>query len=523
MRLSEMQARQDAIRSELAAMDADPETTEERDGNIRDTLIEEWESLEEDKKPILARMEKINLIRRAGAGGAPDPDDGAGDGTGFSPGFTGFRDGVSNGNGNGSNPAATAAQRFAGGRTPEFMMRVDPFQELDKVRDGLVRGSDMVARSMALVEMHHRRGMILPERAEEATRKFSSDPMIARHALLTGHGEYIDAFRAYLNDPMGEGLKAAQRSLTLGTASGGYLLPYVLDPTIVLTSDGSTNPYRQMAEIKTTTSNAWQGVNSAGVQMGWLDEGAQATDNTPVAGQIQIFAKKAAAWVIGSFESVGDTNFADQLPRLLADAKDILEEQAFARGTGGTGNAGQPLGIINSLGTGQKVLAGGSGVPAFTGTAGSGGANGGGLSDVLVLNAALGPRFRMSASVGWVMTITNINRIRAIDQYGGAAFLANLGQGQPTTLLEKQLRESPSLTQTPGTGTALVAASAVFGDWSKFYVVDRIGSTMLFDPLVKSAGTANMPSGNQGWFYYWRVGSGVATPNAFRWSTGGTA
>jgi predicted phage gp36 major capsid-like protein len=68
-----------------------------------------------------------------------------------------------------------------------------------------------------------------------------------------------------------------------------------------------------------------------------------------------------------------------------------------------------------------------------------------------------------------------------------------------------------------------VAAAAIFGDWSKFFIVDRIGSTMLFDPLLKGSGTANMPTGNQGWFYYWRVGSDVAAANAFRWATGGTA
>jgi HK97 family phage major capsid protein len=499
MRLQEMLDRQAAIRNELAEMDADTNTTEEDHGDIRDTLIDEYEKIEHQKAPVIERMERIKLIRR----GADNP--------------LNAEPGAPSGNGHSS------AQRWAGpsAGTPEFMTRLDPFAELDKVRDGLVRGSDMVARALNVIESHNKRGMLLSDYAEEATRKVVSNPLIARHALLTGHDEYVEAFRCYLMDPMGEGRRMAERSLTLGTASGGYLLPYVLDPTIVLTSDGSTNPYRAMSEIKTTTSNAWQGVNSAGVQMGWLDEGGQATDNTPATGQIQIFAKKAAAWVIGSFESVGDTNFADQLPRLLADAKDILEETAFARGTGGTGNAGQPRGIITAMGTAQKVLAGGSGVPAFTGT--SGGANGGGLADVMALNAALGPRFRMSPSVGWVATITNINRLRSIDQYGGAAFWANLGQGQPPTLMEKQIRESPSITQTPGTGTALVAASAVFGDWSKFYIVDRIGSTMLFDPLIKGAGTANMPTGNQGWFYYWRVGSDVATPNAFRWATGGTA
>lgn len=496
--LQQMLDRQAAIRAELAEMDADPSTTEEDHGDIRDTLIDEYEKIETQKEPVIARMEKIKLIQK----GSDDPyarenGDGAGRGGGG---------------------------RWGGGSTPEFMTRLDPFAELDKVRDGLVRGTDMVARAMNVIEVHNKRGILLDERAQESTRKASMDPQIARHMLLTGHDEYVEAYRAYLRDPMGEGLRMAQRSLTLGTASGGYLLPYVLDPTIVLTSDGSTNPYRAMAEIKTTTSNAWQGVNSAGVQMGWLDEGGQATDNTPSTGQIQIYAKKAAAWVIGSFESVADTNFADQLPRLLADAKDILEEQAFARGTGGTGNAGQPRGVLTALGTAQRVLAGGSGIPTFTGPAGTaGGVNGGGVQDVMALNAALGPRFRLSASVGWVMNITNINRIRTIDQFGGGAFWANLGQGTPPTLLDKQIRESPSVTQTPGTGTALAAAAAIFGDWSKFYIVDRIGSTMLFDPLLKSAGTANMPTGNQGWFYYWRVGSDVATANAFRWATGGTA
>jgi len=498
MRLQEMLDRQSAIRSELSDMDADPGTTEEGDGNIRDTLIDEYEKIEEMKRPVQARMEKIRLIRTAGG------EDGEGG------------EAVRYDNG-----AASASRRWGNGDTPDFMMRLDPFADLEKVRDGLVRGTDMIARSMSVIETHHKRGLLRTERAEEAARKVTSDPMIARHALLTGHDEYVEAFRQYLNDPMGEGLRAAQRSLTLGTASGGYLLPYVLDPTIVLTSDGSVNPYRAMSAVKTTTSNAWQGVNSAGVQMGWLDEGGQAADQTPAAGQIQIFPKKAAAWVIASFEANADTNFADQLPRLLADSKDILEETAFARGTGGVGNAGQPFGIVNRLGTAQRVLAGGSGIPAFA--QGTAGVNGGGAGDVMALNGALGPRFRLSDSVGWVMTIANINRIRIVDQYGGGAFWANLGQGQPPTLLDKQIRESPSLTQTPGTGTALAAASGVFGDWSKFYIVDRIGSTMLFDPLLKGAGTANMPTGNQGWFYYWRVGSDVATANAFRWATGGTA
>jgi predicted phage gp36 major capsid-like protein len=42
--------------------------------------------------------------------------------------------------------------------------------------------------------------------------------------------------------------------------------------------------------------------------------------------------------------------------------------------------------------------------------------------------------------------------------------------------------------------------------------------SMLFDPMLKGTGaSANLPVGQQGWLAFWRVGSGVATTNAFRW------
>ena len=114
-----------------------------------------------------------------------------------------------------------------------------------------------------------------------------------------------------------------------------------------------------------TTSNAWQGVNSAGVVSAFIDEGVVSTDSfSNGVGQIQIYVKKAAAWVFGSYEAIGgpnaagDTNFADQLPRLFADERDIREEAAFAVGTGGSGNAGAPYGILPSIaGTGSRVAA----------------------------------------------------------------------------------------------------------------------------------------------------------------------
>lgn len=282
-------------------------------------------------------------------------------------------------------------------------------------------------------------------------------------------------------------------------------------PTIVLTTDGTTNPYRRLCSVKQITTNAYNGVNSAGVQAAYLDEATAAgTASFQGVGNIQIGVKKAAAWIYGSLEANEDTNFADQLPRMLQDGKDILEESAFATGAGSTGlNTGVPLGIVAALGTAQRVAPVTAGGPWVA-------------NDIYALEAALGPRFRLSPNVGWVSNITNINKTRGLSPSGaGSSFWATLGDGTPSRLLNHVIQESPSVTSSTATGTGATgtgSAGLVFGDWSQMLLVDRIGVSMLFEPLIKDV-TTGAPTGRQGWFYYWRHGSAPATTNAFRYLT----
>src|SRR6266581_8037392 len=469
---------QNTIHEELERIASDPDTTEDKDGNMRDTLVSRWKELDEDRAKIVSRMEELELIRKAAA----DP----------------------------ANREAGADGGVPGrweGRSPQFMMRPDPFADLDQVKRHLVTGSDMVARAQTAVEYCNRAGRLADEFAEEATRKASSDPKIARHVLVYGHDEYYNAFRDYLNDPTGEGMQRAAGALSLVPAQGGFMVPFTLDPTIVLTTDGTTNPYRRLASVKQTTTNAWQGVNSAGVQAAYLDEAASASTAAYAGvGQIQIGVKKAAAWIYGSLEANEDTNFADQLPRMLQDGKDILEEANFAAGTGAnTDNTGVPNGIAHALGTAQVVH------PATSGAIVAG--------DVYNLEAALGARFRLSQSVGFVANISTINTIRGASPSGaGSSFWATLGDGTPSRLLNHVIEESPSITVTAGTGTGSSGTGnslVVFGAWDNFLIVDRIGVSMLFEPLIKDP-TSGAPKGQQGWFYYWRSGSEVTTANAFR-------
>lgn len=488
-RLQELLDEQARIRAELQRMEEDDTVTEEDSGDLRDTLVERYEELDKKTKPIIERMEKVRGITRMAG------DDGA-----------------------------REQGADYGARSPEFMQRRDPFEDLDAVRHGVVKHSDLIARSLNATEEYRKKGFLDDERAETAVRRMQWRPDIARHALLTGSEEYMEAFRQYLTDPTGEGKRYAERSLGIASGGvGGYLLPYVLDPTIVLTNAGAANPYRRISRVVQTTSNAWQGVNSAGVVSTFIDEGNASTDSfTNGVGQIQIYVKKAAAWVFGSYEALGgpnaagDTNFADQLPRLFADERDILEENAFAVGTGGSGNAGAPLGILPAIaGTGSRVAAASGGV-AFNGTGSQP------AQDVYNLQSGLGPRFRKSASVGWVADISTINKCRSLDVYGGSSFWANFGDDTPEQLLGKPIAESSSVPSTgAGTGTGTGNAVLVYGAWDNFILVDRVGASMIYEPMVKSSGNATMPSGQAGWYYFWRVGSGVSTANAFRYLTNG--
>jgi HK97 family phage major capsid protein len=448
------------IKNELQRMEDSEETTEENDGNFRDTLVARWEELDAQAKPIIERMERIRSITRT-----------AGDESNLE-----RPDGTLNQNaGDGRNDAP-----YRGGN-PDLVTRRhrDPFDANDLIRNEkqiLMRRSELRERACDAIEADNKRGNLSHDYAEHATRQaqeqFYGQSNIARHILLTGSEEYQEAFRMYLENPQGNAQRAA---LSLTLANGGYLLPYVLDPTILITNTGSANPWRRISNVKQTTSNTWNGVTSAGVNAAWLTEGSTATDNTPTVGNIQITPQKAAAWLFGSYEVLEDTDFGQQLPRLLADAKDRLEEAAFATGAG---SGGVPQGVITGATT--VVTTATTLVVA--------------VGDIYAVQAALPPRFRNAPGCSWVANVAIINKFRQLDTAGGASFWTNLGKGQPETLLGAPIYESTTMSAT----TAVGSLEAVFGDFGSFVVVDRVGVSLIYEPLVKS--TTALPTGQAGQF-----------------------
>jgi HK97 family phage major capsid protein len=465
--LQELLDEQARIKNELQRMENDEETTEEKDGDLRDTLVLRWEELDEKTKPLIERMERIKAITRVAQDeGNLERPDGPGGGIVTS--------------GNGRRGVDLVTSRFR-----------DPYDCQDAIRHErqvLMTRGELKGRALDAVELEAKRGNMPHDYAEAATEKAQGNAGIARHMLLYGSQEYQDAFRAYTEDP--EHVSEAHRA-ALTLSSGSVMLPFVLDPTIVLTNGASANPWRRISNVKQTTSNTWNGVNSAGVNAAWLAEATITTDNTPTLAAITVTPQKAAAWVYGSYELLEDSDFGQQLPTLLADAKDRLEEAAFATGGGGTVPNGVVPGATTVVTTATTTVIA--------------------LGDIYATQAALPARFRNAPGAAWVANVAIINKIRQLDTAGGSSFWTNLGKGQPETLLGAPIYESTTMDGT----VAVNALEAIFGDFGSYIIVDRVGVSMIYEPLVKQTGGI-IPGGQAGWFMFWRVGAQLSTVNAFR-------
>jgi HK97 family phage major capsid protein len=460
-RIVDIRTRMGVIKSDLDSLEQVEEETDEHRERA-DALLGEWDELNTELEPLAEREARVAAVREA---------------------------------------ARAESNRESGSvnGSPDLVVKTDrdPFEDLHSVRTGITSPADVRARALSAIEKYSKRSDnwgLEDDGAEAATslvekggKAFGTE--VARQMLCTGSPEYLAAFESYLNDPSG---MAARAAMSLTSANGGYLVPFTLDPTIILTNAGSANPYRQVANMKTTTTNDWNGVTSAGVTAEWTAENTEAADASPTVGQLKITPAKADAYLFGSVEILSDSDFGQQLPELLADAKDRIEETGFAIGTGTT----QPKGIIPA-GTSQNRA----------GTAAAGPA----AQDVYALMAALPARFRgPRANNVWAANLLTINALRNIPKFTGATESIVNDNGPVPTMLGKPFLESTSILGTFTTGNKVLA----FLDAKQFYIVDRVGMSVFYDNFVLGANRRALGSG--AWYAYWRVGSDVSTATAVR-------
>lgn len=357
---------------------------------------------------------------------------------------------------------------------------------------------DIVARAMTAVESN-REAAFTDDQRDAVTAKLGRrnrhQAGIAQYVLLTGSPEYQEEFERFVSTSgrsFGPLLERAAMSLT--TANGGAMVPYILDPSVMLTNSGVSNPMRQLARVETIVgSNEWRGVTSAGVTAEWLGEGSQAADASPTFAQPAIPTFKGAAYLFGSHEVLADSGFASQVGMLINDAKDRLEGTAFTTGNGTTAPQGWVTG---------KVAAGSLVASATTDTFA--------VADVYNTQAGLAPAFRNQRSA-WQANVSITNRIRQFDTGGGSSLWAQLAAAAPGQLLGQPIYETSDM---DGTITALADNYVLgFADWHAAYViVDRVGVEIYYDNLV--VGANQRPTGQAGFYAFWRVGGEVVVPEA---------
>lgn len=402
------------------------------------------------------------------------------------------------------------AQRESVGRdAPDVIVRTrrSPFDGLDAVRAGYVPTADLRSRALTAIEE-------LPDYIEDAGReratrlldgvgvgKVSQDvPALARHILLTGSQAYFRAFQKVLANPSlgaavldADEVEAMRAAMSLTDANGGYLVPYFLDPTIMLTNVGNINPLRDICTVKTITNDKWEGVTSAGVTAGFAAEAAQASDNSPGFGNKTISPQRAHAYIQGSFEVIEDASFAGEVNMLFADAKSNLEATKFTVGAGE--GSQEPRGIVTALVADTTPV-----TSAATDTFA--------VADVYSLEAALAARFRRQGVFVGANAI--LQKIRQFDTSGGSSLWAQLGAGVPPVLLGHPVYEVSDM-------DAVINATQEnyvlgFFDPRQYYIVDRVGMRVLYEPLVKGAN--QRPTGEAGWYAFWRTSGNLVNVTA---------
>lgn len=318
------------------------------------------------------------------------------------------------------------------------------------------------------------------------------DSRIAKLVLATSSPEYM---RAWSKCAAGKGhmlsqdeQRALERAMSLTDSAGGYLVPFQLDPTVIITANGSRNQIREAARTVVATGDVWNGVSSGAVSWSWDGEAGEVSDDSTTFAQPTVPVHKAQGFVPISIEALEDeANVTQEVAKLLAFGKDTLEAAAFATGTG----SNQPTGIVTAL-------TGGSSEVAVT-TAETFAA-----ADIYKMDNALPARYRANAS--WLANRAIYNLVRQFDTGGGAQMWERIGADVPGMLLGRPALESEDMDGTFNTAATANNYILVYGDLQNYVIADRVGMTVEFIPHLFATGN-NRPSGSRGWYAYYRVGA----------------
>lgn len=389
----------------------------------------------------------------------------------------------------------------------------------DNIRHGI--GDTAEVRRLSTSEARDRALRTLDDRVSTAhlsapekdnlERQVRTNTDVARRILVTENDAYRDAWlkmvtrpngAMYLDDDERQALMAWDEYRTMSegvTTAGGFGIPVFIDPSIIMTAQGSDNPFLKIARTVEVNTNMWKGVTSAGVTWSFDAEGVEVSDDSPTLAQPTVTVHMARGLIPYTIEVGQDyPSFASEMSTLLAEGYDELLVDKFTRGSG----TGEPRGILTALSANASVRVGVQ----------TSGANFG-ANDPYAVWKAVPQRFRRQAS--WLMSVDVNNKLR---QLGTAnvfhAYTENLPAEWADQLFGKQVYESPYMPDTT-TSTAANSGLAVVGDFKNYVIARRGGMSVELVPHLTST-TTNLPNGTRAWFAYARIGGNSVNDLGFR-------
>lgn len=402
---------------------------------------------------------------------------------------------------------------------PELRAAIEREERADRVRESrarwgsvnVVRTGDISYEIRSDVRPDARYGLLLRAmdgRITEGDNQRHFEQVVRRHArrdlawarniLARANPVYDEAWRMIMQ---GNGILLSEEqraAVAVGTGTqGGFLVPTHLDPTLILTNNGSSNIIRSMSRVVTLTQeNVWHGVSTAGVTASWDAELAEVSDDSPTFSNPSVPVYGGQAFIQATLDALSDTDIADDVLMLFGDARDRLEGAAHAVGSG----VGQPTGIFTALDANTNVEITSAGAAAIA------------LADIHGVYRAVPVRWRGRSA--WLMNPLYSLAIKALGTALSASYSTDITQPVADRLLGRPLVESDDAPTTQTT-TAL-DNELVFGDFSNFVIVDKPGSTTTqFIPTLFNTAN-NLPDGRVGWYMRWRNGSDSVNDLAFR-------
>ncbi len=374
-----------------------------------------------------------------------------------------------------------------------------------------------VSDAMRALERHQRDGVLFTtaaERMENVVRHGDPTGSTGRYIAAVGADAYARAFVKLLTygdtavlRMTSEEQQAMQRvsqaeserAMSDGTTTaGGFGIPLTIDPTINLTSSGALCPVREVADVRQIATNELRLVSADTPASAYAAELTEVADGSPTLAQPIAVTQKGQSFVPFSIEVGADyPGLQNELLKLLADGRAILDSTKMLSGLA---SANEPVGILASTGgltTSQRVQT------AVTGTFG--------ISDAYALREGLAATrfFQNAVFMAHPTTMDAAYRL--------------VGGGSTTEPLPMPQGRSGPFVGTPqygwnamATGTTTGTKILILGDWSGYVVADRIGAQVeLVSHLFGSA--SRFPIGARGLYFYWRTGTCVLKPNAFRY------